>query len=153
MNDFIDILDVLPHHQAVTRNKGFLNLVALGMLTAALTLSTYNTVRISTLESQIISNNKKVNHLVDITNLHEQLFKAVDQKLDNVSDKLSTLLHINKVHFAKMANFMEQKFGTAVTISICLVHMAYNNRLAPGALHHEVLLEIVRYVNKIAKQQ
>jgi hypothetical protein len=42
INDFVDILDALPHHQAVTRNKRFLDLVALGMSAAALTLSTYN---------------------------------------------------------------------------------------------------------------
>jgi len=37
-----------------------------------------------------------------------------------------------------------------VDISECLIHMAYKNRLAPGALHYEVLLEIIRYVNEIA---
>jgi len=36
-----------------------------------------------------------------------------------------------------------------VAISKRLIHMAYNNRLTPGALHHEVLLEIVCYINKI----
>jgi hypothetical protein len=40
----------------------------------------------------------------------------MDQKLDGVADKLATLIKINKVHFAKI-DFMEQKFGTAVTIS------------------------------------
>jgi hypothetical protein len=44
---------------------------------------------------------------------------------------------------------MEQKFGTAVAISERLIHIAYNNRLAPGALHHEALTEIVKYVNEI----
>jgi hypothetical protein len=64
---------------------------------------------------------------VDITSLHEKHFKAVDHKLDNVSDKLSMLLRINKVHFAKMTDFMEQKFGTAVAISEWLIHTAYSN--------------------------
>jgi hypothetical protein len=63
--------------------------------------------------------------------------------LDDVSDKLALMLRINKVHFAKMTDFMEKKFGTAVAISKRLIHTAYNNRLSPGALHHEVLLEIV----------
>jgi hypothetical protein len=71
--------------------------------------------------------------------------------LDDVSDKLALMLQINKVHFAKMTDFMEQKFGIAVTISKRLIHMAYNNRLSPGALHHEVLLEIVKYINEIAQ--
>jgi hypothetical protein len=103
------------------------------------------------LETQIVSNNKPVDHLVDITNLHENHYKAVDQKLDNFSDKLPTLLKINKVHFTKMTDILEQKFGTGVTISECLIHTAYDNCLSPGALHHEPLLEIVKYVNEIAQ--
>jgi len=75
----------------------------------------------------------------------------VDQKLDDVFDKLTTLLKINKVHFAKMKDFMEQKFGTAITILERLIHTAYDNCLSPGALHHEPLLKIVKYVNEIAQ--
>jgi hypothetical protein len=91
INDFVDILDALPH-----RHKRFHDLVALGMSTTALTLSTYNSTRISMLESQIVLNNKKVDHLVDVSNLHKQYFKVVDQKLDDVSGKLATMLRINK---------------------------------------------------------
>ena len=149
LNDFNDILDALPQCEVITKDKRFLNLVALGMSAAALTLSTFNLARILTLETQILNNNKRFDHLVDITSLHENHFWGVDKKLDNVADKLATLIKINKVHLAKMTNFMEQKFGTAVAISERLIHMAYNNRLAPGALHHEALTEIVKYVNEI----
>ncbi len=81
------------------------------MSAAALTLSLFNSARISTLETQIASNNKRVNHLVNITSLHEQLFKAVDCKINDVSDKLALMLRINKVHFAKLTDFMEQKLA------------------------------------------
>jgi hypothetical protein len=121
------------------------------MSAAALTLSTFNLAKISHLETQIINNNKRVDHLVNITALHENHFRAIDKKLDDMADKLATIIKINKVHFAKMTNFMEQKFGTAVTISECLIHSTYSNRLSPGALHHEALIEIVKYVNEIAK--
>jgi len=87
---------------------------------------------------------------VDVFNLHEQHLKAIDKKLDDILDKLSTLRSITKAHFDKMTDFMEQKFSTAVMISERLTHTAYNNRLSPGALHHDILLEIVRYVSKIA---
>jgi hypothetical protein len=137
-------------YEVVTSDKRFLDLLTLGMSAAALTLSTFNFARISTLESQIVSNNKHVDHLVDITSLHEKHFKAVDHKLDDVSAKLAMILCINKVHFAKMTDFMEQKFGTPVAISEHLIHTAYNNRLSPRALHHEVIMEIVKYVNHIA---
>jgi hypothetical protein len=46
---------------------------------------------------------------------------------------------------------MEQKFGTAVAISERLIHTAYSNRLSPGALHHEALIEAVKYINEIAR--
>jgi hypothetical protein len=96
INNFVDILDALPQHTIITRDKRFLDLVALG-----------------------------------ITNLHENHFKAMDQKLDDFSNKLAMILKINKVHFAKMTDFMEQKFSTAVTILERLIHTAYNNCLSP----------------------
>ncbi len=57
-NDFNNMLDALPQHEVVTREKCFLDLVALGMSSAALTLATFNTVKISHLETQIVNNNK-----------------------------------------------------------------------------------------------
>jgi hypothetical protein len=77
LNDFNDILDALPQYKVVTRDKRFLDLVALGMSAAALTLSTFNSARISTLEMQIVNNNKQVDHLVDIASLHKNHFRAV----------------------------------------------------------------------------
>jgi len=71
------------------------------MSAAALTLATFNTAKISHLETQIAHNNKRLDHLVNVTTLHEQHFKAVDKKLDNVSSKLAMILRINKVHFVK----------------------------------------------------
>jgi hypothetical protein len=59
------------------------------------------------------------------------------------------LLSVNKVHFAKMTDFMEQKFGMAVAFSERLIRTAYSNRLLPGALQHDMLIEIVKYVNEV----
>ncbi len=78
------------------------------------TLSTFNSAKILHLETQIVNNNKRVDHLVNITTLHENHFRAIDKKLDDVANKLAMLIKINKVHFAKMTDFLEQKFGTSV---------------------------------------
>ena len=150
-NDFKNQLDALPQYEVVTRDKRFLDLVALGISSAALTLSTFNTVKISQLETQIVNNNKRLDHLVDITALHEQHFKAVDQKVDDMAALLVKILRYNKVKFAKLTDLMEQKFSTAVAISERLIHTAYSNRLSPGALDHEALLAVVKYVNEIAQ--
>jgi hypothetical protein len=117
ISDFIDMLDALPAHEIITREKHFLDLIALGMSAASLMLSTINTAKISVLEKKIALNNKRLDHLVDITSLHEQHFKAVDQKLDDIANQLAIIMAVNKAHFAKLTNFMEQKFGTAIKIA------------------------------------
>ena len=150
-NDFNNMLDALPQHEVVTREKRFLDLVSLGMSTAALTLASFNSAKISHLETQIVNNNKRLDHLVDITALHENHFKAVDQKLDDMATQLAHILRYDKVKFSKLTDLMEQKFGTAVAISERLIHTAYANRLSPGALDHEALVAAVKYVNEIAQ--
>jgi hypothetical protein len=150
LNDFSNILAALPEYEIVSRDKRFLDLISFGMSAAALTLATYNTARISKLETQIAQNNKRLDHLVDITSLHEQHFKAVDKKLDDIAEKLALVLRIDKVHFAKMTDFMEQKFSTSVAISERLIRTAYSNRLSPGALQLDALLEINHHVNEVA---
>ncbi len=62
---------------------------------------------------------------------------------------LVKILRYNKVKFAKLTDLMEQKFSTAVAISERLIHTAYSNRLSPGALDHEALIAVVKYVNDI----
>jgi hypothetical protein len=94
LNNFTNILVALPEYEVVTRDKRFLDLVSFGMSAAALSLATFNTAKISHLEMQIAHNNKQLDHLVEITTLHEQHFKAADKKLDDVSDKLAMLLKI-----------------------------------------------------------
>ena len=150
-NDFNNMLDALPQHEVVTREKRFLDLVSLGMSTAALTLASFNSAKILHLETQIVNNNKRLDHLVDITALHENHFKAVDQKLDDMATQLAHILRYDKVKFSKLTDLMEQKFGTAVAISERLIHTAYANKLSPGALDHEALVAAVKYVNEIAQ--
>jgi hypothetical protein len=74
-------------------------------------------VQISKLDTKIAPNDKKFDHLIDITNLHEKHFKAVYQKIDDISYQLAMMQQVNKVHFAKITDLMEQKFAAAVAIS------------------------------------
>jgi hypothetical protein len=117
INDFIDILDALPRHTTVTRTKRQFDLILFGLASAGLTMAMYNAVQISKLENKMASNKKKLDHLINITNLYEQHFKAVDQKIDNISNQLAIMLQVNKVHFVKITDLMEQKFAAAITIS------------------------------------
>jgi hypothetical protein len=53
LNDFNNILAALPEYVVVSRDKRFLDLISFGMSAAALTIATFNTARISKLETQI----------------------------------------------------------------------------------------------------
>jgi hypothetical protein len=68
INDFIDILDALPKNEVKTRDKRFLDVVDLGMSAAALTLSTFNSARISTLKTQITSESTILSTILASTN-------------------------------------------------------------------------------------
>jgi hypothetical protein len=58
LNDFTNILVALLEYEVITRDKRFLDLVSFGMSAAVLTLATFNTAKISHLETQITHNNK-----------------------------------------------------------------------------------------------
>jgi hypothetical protein len=95
------MLYALPAHKIITQEKRFLDLIALGMSAASLTLSAINTAKISALEKKIALNNKRLDHLVYITYLHIQHFKVVDQKLDDIAKQLAVLISVNKAHSLK----------------------------------------------------
>jgi hypothetical protein len=101
-HNFINIQDALPKHTTVTRTKRQFDLVTLGIATAALTLATYNTVQISKVKNKITANEKKLDHLIDITNLHKQHFKAVDTKLDDISNQLATMFKSTRSTLPKL---------------------------------------------------
>jgi hypothetical protein len=71
VNDFIDLLDALPRYRTVTRTKRQFDLITFGIASARLAFATYNAIQISKLENKIAANKKKVDHLIDITNLHK----------------------------------------------------------------------------------
>lgn len=134
------------------KGKKLILFIIFSITMAVLTLSTYNAVQISKLENKITVNEKKLDHLIDIPNLHQQHFRAMDQKIDNISNQLATMLQINKVHFTQVTDLMEQKFAAAIAILERLIHTAYDHRLAARALHHNTLLKIVKYVNEVSKK-
>ncbi len=47
----------------------------------------------------------------------------MDQKLDDIANQLAIIMAVNKAHFAKLTNFMEQKFGTATKIAERLIRL------------------------------
>jgi hypothetical protein len=99
VNHFNDLLDTSPCHNPQTCTKWQFNIITFRVAMADLTLATANAVQISKLEDKI--NCQKVNHLIDITNLHEQLSKGVDDKIDKISQQVANLIHVNRATSSK----------------------------------------------------
>ncbi len=119
------------------------------MVTTRLTLATYNAVQITKLEDQVNMQDQKLDHLINITKLHEAHFKAVDEKVDKISNSLANLIKVDKTHFMKFTNYTEQQFTATMAILELLIQTTYNHRLSPGALHHNAFVTFVDYTNKL----
>jgi hypothetical protein len=68
--------------------------------TSALTLSTYNTVQISKLESKIEAQKQKTDLLTDIAKIHEQHIHQLDRMIDTNGQELKPLKVQSGLHFS-----------------------------------------------------
>ncbi len=68
--------------------------------TSALTLSTYNTVPISKLETAIKTQKQKTDFLADIVRLHEQHLRKLDEMIEDIGNEIKKLRAQAGFHFS-----------------------------------------------------
>ncbi len=68
--------------------------------TSALTLSMYNTVQISKLETAIEAKKQKTDLLADIVKLHEQHLHQLDEMIEDIGNEIKKLKVQNGFHFS-----------------------------------------------------
>ncbi len=86
---FNDLLASLPHVQERQRRQW--DVASFIAATAALTLSTYNTVQISKLETAIEKQQKKTDLLTDIVHIHEQHLHQLDEMIEDIGNEIQKL--------------------------------------------------------------
>jgi predicted small metal-binding protein len=125
--------------------------------TAALTLSTYNTVQISKLETAIEKQQQKTDLLTDIVHIHEQHLHQLDEMIEDIGNEIQKLKVQAGFYFSvdrAIAQVISDsnKLRAVVTIFEWVINSAFDQKLAPGALSIDVLDKIVNHIKDTAAQ-
>ena len=127
--------------------------IALGIAIAAAALSSYNAYKITELNNEISVLKSKTDLLVDVSHLHEAHLHHLEDKTDATNELLADLLESNVWFTAKITDAVEKKFQSVVHHHENVVKSAQHHRLAPGALPHDVLDEILNHTLAVAKKR
>jgi hypothetical protein len=116
-------------------------------------MSSINAYRITQLNSEISALKSKTDLLVDVSHLHEAHLHHLEEKTDATNKLLADMLKANVWFTAKITDAVEKKFQSVIHHHVNVVKSAQHHRLAPGALPHNVLDEILNHTLAIAKKQ
>jgi hypothetical protein len=150
---FQDLLASLPH--VPERQRRQWDIASFVAATAALTLSTYNTVQISKLGTAIKAQKQKTDLLADIIKLHKQHLHQLDKMIEDIGREIQALKVQSGLHFSidrAIAQVISDtnKLREVVTIFEQVIHSAFNQKLAPGALSIDVLETILHHIKDTA---
>ncbi len=134
---FKDLLDSLPHVPEWQRCQW--DIASFVTATSALTLSTYNTVQISKLETAIETQKQKTDLLADIFQIHEQHLHQLDKMIDDIGNEIAKLKVQAGFHFSMDRAIAQvisdsNKLRAVVAIFERVINSAFDQKLAPGAL-------------------
>jgi hypothetical protein len=83
----------------------------------------------------------------------KNIYTASEEKLDQTNKHLAYLLESNIWFSSKVKDAIEKKFQSVVHHHENVVKLAQHDRLAPGALPHDVLDGIINHVVQVAKKK
>jgi hypothetical protein len=95
---FKDLLASLPHIPECQQCQW--DIASFVAANTALTLSTYNTVQISKLETAIETHKQKTDLLADIVRLHEQHLHKLDEMIEDIGNEIKMLKVQAGFHFS-----------------------------------------------------
>jgi hypothetical protein len=95
LEDFCDIIKVLPQKTEISTPGRPKRFIALGISIAAMAMSTFNTIRITQLNEEISTLKEKTNLILDVVHLHEKHLHHVVEKLEQTNKLLADLLEAN----------------------------------------------------------
>jgi hypothetical protein len=114
LEDFQDIIKALPQKSEISmpgRPKCF---IAIGISIAAMAMSTFNTMRITQLDTGIHTLKEKTDLMLDMVHLHEKHLHHLGEKLEQTNKLLADLLESNIWFSSKVTNVIQKKFQSVV---------------------------------------
>jgi hypothetical protein len=150
---FQDLLASLSH--VPERQRRQWDIASFIAATAALMLSTHNMVQISKLETAIEAQKQKTDLLANIVKLHEQHLHQLDKMTEDIGKEIQVLKVQSGLHFSidrAIAQVISDtnKLRAVVTILERVIHSAFDQKLAPGALSVDVLETILHHIKDTA---
>jgi hypothetical protein len=116
-------------------------------------MSSLNAYRITELNSEILALKSKMDLLFDVSHLHKAHLHHLKEKTDATNKLLADLLKSNIWFTTKITDAIEKKFQPVVHHYENVVKSAQHHRLAPGALPHDVLDEILNHTLSVARKR
>jgi hypothetical protein len=90
---------------------------------------------------------------VDVSHLHKAHLHHLEEKTDTINKLLADLLESNIQFTTKITDAVEKKFQSVVHHHKNMVKSSQQHRLAPGALPHNVLDEILNHTLSVTKKR
>jgi polyphosphate kinase len=119
----------------------------------AMALSSFYAYRITELNSEISALKSKTDLLVDVSHLHEAHLHHLEENKEATNKLLADLLKSSIWFTTKITDAAEKKFQSVVHHHENVVKSAQHHRLAPGALPHDVLDEILNHTLSMARKR
>jgi len=112
-------------------------------------------VQISKLETAIEAQKQKTDLLANIVKLHEQHLHQLDKMTEDIGKEIQVLKVQSGLHFSidrAIAQVISDtnKLRAVVTILERVIHSAFDQKLAPGALSVDVLETILHHIKDTA---
>jgi len=150
---FKDLLASLPHIPECQQQQW--DIASFVAATSALTLSTYNTVQISKLETAIEAQKQQTDLLADIVWLHEQHLHKLDEMIEDIGNEIHKLKVQAGFHFSidraiAQVTSNTNKLRAVIAIFEQVINSAFDQKLAVGALSVDVLETIVHHIKDTA---
>jgi hypothetical protein len=150
---FKDLLASLPHVPERQRRQS--DVASFVTATAALTLSTYNTIQISKLGTAIETQKKKTDLLADIIHIHKQHLHQLDRMIKDIGNEIQKLKVQAGFHFSvdrAIAQVISEsnKLRAVVAIFERVSNSAFGQKLAPGVLSVDLLDTIIHHIKDTA---
>jgi hypothetical protein len=153
IEDFQDVIKALPQTTEIDMPGQPKCFVAIGIAIAAMALSSFNANQITELNNEISALKSKTDLLLDISHLHKAHLHHLEENTDAMNKLLADFLESNIWFTTKITDAVEKKFQSMVHHHENVVKSAQHHRLAPGALPHDVLDEILNHTLSVAKKR
>jgi hypothetical protein len=135
-----------------SRNKRFVEFVALGTATAALTLATFNKIQLDNLQAAFTEEAHKVDIVVDVQAIHDKHLHMLQAEVDQQTQSLALVEYgLNALILQNALNTKIDSYTRKINILNNFITAAMDHKLSPGILPAETLYAILNHTYANAK--